>query len=211
MDIEGGEEVVEAALIEFVALLFSPGEGEVGWRSVDGFGDVEQVLFAWKTSTIWMAAGRCSSAQFQIQGRRREDDLPGDSVEAAALGFANGAKGEGGGHGVGIAAGDSLDGGVVGDGVGVAHGRALGLAFHPLGLDVEPGQLAQQRAGFGEADPCGGEAGHAQGRRRQRGSSRASARSRGLKPVWQRWQCYQARSSSISPRAVVKVLGRRPA
>ena len=44
------------------------------------------------------------------------------------------------------------------------------MAFHPLGLDVEPGQLAQQRCGLGEADPCGGEAGHAQGRRRQRGS-----------------------------------------
>ena len=43
MAAEGGEDVVDAALIEFVAALFPPPVGELGSRSVDGLGDVEQM------------------------------------------------------------------------------------------------------------------------------------------------------------------------
>ena len=96
MDIEGGEEVVEAALIEFVASLFSPGEGEVGCGSVDGFGDVEQVLFGVEDIDDLDGGGEMLVGPVpDPRGAVAEDDLPGDSVEAAALGFANGAKGEG--------------------------------------------------------------------------------------------------------------------
>ena len=47
------------------------------------------------------------------------------------------------------------------------------MAFDRLGIDVQPGELAQQRAALGEADAGGGESGHAQRRRRQRGPLQA--------------------------------------
>ena len=44
----------------------------------------------------------------------------------------------------------------------------LGVAFHGLGVDLQSGQFAQQFARLGEADPRRRQAGHAQGRRRER-------------------------------------------
>jgi hypothetical protein len=96
MVLEGGEEEVEAALVEFVAALFSPGVGEVGCGAVDGLGNVEQMLLGVEDIDDLDGVGEMLVGPVpDPRGAVAEDDLPGDSVEAAASGFTNGAKGEG--------------------------------------------------------------------------------------------------------------------
>ena len=58
-------------------------------------------------------------------GAVAEDDGLRDLIEAAALDFPEHAAGEGRGVGVGVSAGDAFDGGIAGDGIGVAHGQAV--------------------------------------------------------------------------------------
>ena len=67
MAVEGGEEEVDAALVEFVAALSGPGGGEVGRRAVDGYGDVAEVLFGVEDVHDLDGLGKCSSARFQIK------------------------------------------------------------------------------------------------------------------------------------------------
>ena len=44
MAAQGGEDIVDAAPIEFVAALFAPLVGEIGSRPVDALGDIGQTL-----------------------------------------------------------------------------------------------------------------------------------------------------------------------
>ncbi len=96
--------------------------------------------------------------------------------------------------------------------VGDLAPERLGLALRQLGIDVEAGQFAQQFAALGEADPGRGEAGHAQGRRRQgrslqaeRAVARAEARAAVLAviPSAPQFDLAQRRREGLAPAAGV--------
>ena len=152
----GGEEDVDAALIEFVAALFPPPVGEIGSRSVDGFGDVEQMpLGVEDVHDLGLArlggpVGLLAPSAAGLFLAHRHAGAVEAEMEGAGIG------------GLGLD-----DGRLVG---GDLAPERLGVALRRLGVDVESGQFAQQLAALGEADPGRGQAGHAQRRRRQRGS-----------------------------------------
>ena len=103
---EGVDDGIDSAGVEFVSPLFCPVCGEVGPGGVEGLGDVPEVAFGVKMSTIWIASGKHSSARVQIQGA----PSPRMTLRSAAAkrrrwGFAADALGEGGKVAVGIAAG----------------------------------------------------------------------------------------------------------
>ena len=67
MDAQGGEEGIDAALVEFVASVFSPLLGEVGAGSIEGLGDLEEMALGVEDVDDLDGTGKCSSARFQIQ------------------------------------------------------------------------------------------------------------------------------------------------
>ncbi len=85
MVVEGGEEEVEAALVEFVAALFSPGVGEVGCGAVDGLGNVEQLLLGVEDIDDLDGVGEMLVGPVpDPRGVVAEDDLVRGLVEAAS-------------------------------------------------------------------------------------------------------------------------------
>ena len=82
---KGGEQVVEAALVEFVAALFAPLGGEVGGGAVDGPGDLEQVLLGVEDVDDLDGAGEVLVGEVPDPGGAvAEHDAPPGPVEAAA-------------------------------------------------------------------------------------------------------------------------------
>ena len=97
MLLEGGEEVVETALIEIVAALLSPGDGEIGSGAVDGLGGLEEVLLGVEDVDDLGGAGKVFFGEVPDPGGAvAEDDLLRGVEEASALDLAEDALGEGG-------------------------------------------------------------------------------------------------------------------
>ena len=158
MDTEGGEDVMDAALIEFVTSWFSPLVCEIGSGAVDGVGGIEEVVFGVKDIDDLDGMGEVLFHKVPDPGGAvAEDDKTLGVVEAAAFGFTKDAAGKGGRFGIEITAGDGLDGGIAGGGVRVADRAAVlvagfgcphdhDLAFACFGGTV--GLLALAASGF---------------------------------------------------------------
>ena len=98
MAAEDGEDVVDAALIEFVAALSSPLVGEIGSRSIDGLGDVEQMPLGVEDVDDLDGAGGVLVRPVPYPERAvAEDRATRGLVEASSFGFAQSAAGEGSG------------------------------------------------------------------------------------------------------------------
>ena len=123
---EGGEELVEAALVEFVAAPLAPLLGEVGSGSEEGLGGLEEVSLGVEDVHDLEGVGEVFVGEVPDPGGAVTEDDPARGVEgASAFEFAEHAFGEGRGFGIGVVDGDGLDGGVVGDVVRVAGGVAV--------------------------------------------------------------------------------------
>ena len=103
MDAQGVEEGIDAALVEFVALLFPPLRGEVGAGSVEGFDDLEEMSLGMEDVDDLDGAGEVLIGEVPDPGGAvAEDDLAFGLVEASAFGLAQDAVCEGRGVGVGV-------------------------------------------------------------------------------------------------------------
>ena len=141
MATQGGDHLVDAALVELLAPHPGPLFADLARAPVDGLGDFEQMALGVEDVDDLDSVGEVFVGEVPDPRRAvAEDDLARRVVEAAALGLAQDALCEGRGLGVGIAGGDGFDGGVVGGRTGVTHGAGVfvcGLRRpydHELGL-----------------------------------------------------------------------------
>ena len=175
MAAQGGDDFIDAALVEFLAPLPGPSFADLTRASVDGLGDLEQMALGVEDVDDLDGVGEVLVGEVPDPWRAvAEHDLARRVVEAAALGLAQDAPCEGRGLGIGVAGGDGLDGGVVGGRAGVAHGAVvfvsglrrphdgelglagLGGAVGLFALAAFDFALARRHAGAVEAEVDGG-------------------------------------------------------
>jgi hypothetical protein len=103
---------------------FGPGDGEVGGGTVDGFGDVGEVLFGVEEVDDLDDLREVHLGELpDPRGTISKEDASLGVVESATVGFSEDSLGEGGVFRAGVEAGGGLDGRGVGDGR-IANGSA---------------------------------------------------------------------------------------
>ena len=200
MGAQGGEDVVEAALVEFVAACLPPPVGEIGACPVDGFGDLGQMLLGVEdVDDLDGAGGVLVGPVPDPRGAVAEDDAARRRGEASASGLARGARAAKGDGAVRVPAS-------VGSGSTTANSssatsrpsasawRSADLASMSSPASSRSSSLVSPKLTRAAARPV---------MRRAAADrevpSRPSARSRGAKPAPQRLQCTRRAPARARP------------